>query len=392
MTVAQPTARFGPLALAGFASIGAGAVHAAAIGVHNEHLAVVRTFAVLAVLQLGWGALAVVGQRRPLAAVGAVISGASVGGWIMAKTTGISFIGGLEQAESIGWPDALAALLALVTFLMVARQLLAGAEAPVPTALARRSVAAVVAVATLVAIMQAGTHSNTDGAEGAGGQVRGSAGPVQAGHDHGTPIPPVAYDPEATQVKQVDLSGVAGVTADEQARAEALVVDTLDKLPQFADQEDAEALGFYSIGDAGTGHEHLINWDYIDDDHVLDPDYPESLVYEVSPGGGRKLVSAMFMLPTGTTLADVPELGGPLTQWHIHDDLCFSDDPVSPHVAGITNVGGECRPPTTKLEPVPMIHVWIVGHPCGPFAALDGVGAGQIAAGEERLCDQVHGE
>lgn len=35
MTVAHPTARFGPLALAGFASIGAGAIHAAAIGVHN---------------------------------------------------------------------------------------------------------------------------------------------------------------------------------------------------------------------------------------------------------------------------------------------------------------------------------------------------------------------
>ncbi len=30
-----------------------------------------------------------------------------------------------------------------------------------------------------------------------------------------------------------------------------------------------------------------------------------------------------------------------------------------------------------------MIHVWITPHPCGPFAALEGVGAGQIAAGEE---------
>ncbi len=45
-----------------------------------------------------------------------------------------------------------------------------------------------------------------------------------------------------------------------------------------------------------------------------------------------------------------------------------------------------------KLTPVPMIHVWIVPNGCGPFAALDGVGAGQIKPGEERLCDHAHGD
>ena len=29
-----------------------------------------------------------------------------------------------------------------------------------------------------------------------------------------------------------------------------------------------------------------------------------------------------------------------------------------------------------------MIHVWIEPHPCGPFAALEGVAAGTIAEGE----------
>ena len=38
-----------------------------------------------------------------------------------------------------------------------------------------------------------------------------------------------------------------------------------------------------------------------------------------------------------------------------------------------------------------MIHVWIEKHPCGPFAALEGLGAGQIRDGEERLCDVAHG-
>ena len=59
---------FGPWAVAGAASIGAGAIHAAAIGVHAEHTEAARVFAVLAVLQIGWGAAALVaaclGRRR----------------------------------------------------------------------------------------------------------------------------------------------------------------------------------------------------------------------------------------------------------------------------------------------------------------------------------------
>ena len=164
---------------------------------------------------------------------------------------------------------------------------------------------------------------------------------------------------------------------------------TLARLPQWSDYRTAEAKGFHSIGDGLTGYEHFVNWAYINDEHTLDPDHPESLVYSTA-GGKRKLVSAMYMLPTGTTLDEVPDVGGKLTQWHIHDNLCFTptDPPV---VAGVTGSGAKCRAPLRNLEPVPMIHVWIVSHPCGPFAALEGVGAGQIKAGETRLCDTAHG-
>jgi hypothetical protein len=37
-----------------------------------------------------------------------------------------------------------------------------------------------------------------------------------------------------------------------------------------------------------------------------------------------------------------------------------------------------------------MLHVWLTPQACGPFAALEGIGAGQIKTGEERLCDHVH--
>lgn len=208
-------------------------------------------------------------------------------------------------------------------------------------------------------------------------------------HSHGgtTAAQPVPYDP----TQPIDLSGTPGVTPEQQAAAENLIAITLWKLPQWADYHDAEAAGFHSIGDGVTGYEHFIHWDWINDDVTLDPDFPESLVYQPQPDGSKKLVSAMFMLPDTVALEDVPDVGGPLMQWHIHDNLCFTADPTAPTVAGVTSSGGECPAPLQKFRPAPMIHVWIVPHPCGPFAALEGVGAGQIAEGEERLCDHVHG-
>jgi hypothetical protein len=212
-------------------------------------------------------------------------------------------------------------------------------------------------------------------------------------HDHGGTDTTTAastsrpYDP----TQPIDLSGFDGVTPEQQAAAENLVAVTLVRLPQWSDYKVAEAAGFHSIGDALTGHEHFINWDWINDDITLDPDHPESLVYQPQPDGSKKLVSAMYMLPDTVALADVPNMGGALMQWHIHDNLCFTNDPVAPKVAGLVNPQGECNPPLSKFRPAPMIHVWITSHKCGPFAALEGVGAGQIQPGEERLCDHVHG-
>jgi hypothetical protein len=95
----------------------------------------------------------------------------------------------------------------------------------------------------------------------------------------------------------------------------------------------------------------------------------------------------MYMLDSGDTLADVPELGGKLTQWHVHDNLCFA----GPRVAGLTDAEGNCGAGLRKGPAVPMIHVWTEAHPCGPFAALEGVAGGTIPEGETRLCDHAHG-
>ncbi len=204
-------------------------------------------------------------------------------------------------------------------------------------------------------------------------------------HDPAT----VAYDP----TRPIDLSGVDGVTPEQQAFAENLVAVNVVRLPQWADPAVAEAAGFHSIGDAesGEGVEHYVQWDWIEDDVWLDPDAPESLVYELQPDGSKKLVSAMYMLPEDIALEDVPDYGGTLMQWHIHDDLCFTADPVAPQLESETSPDGTCRPPLVKVGEWAMIHVWIVPNECGPFASLEGVGAGSILEGEQRWCDHAHG-
>jgi hypothetical protein len=403
-TAPQSAPGDGLLRLAAIASLGAGAIHAAAIGAHAGERQTVLTFLVAAVVQLGWGALALVRRERALVLLGAAANAALVAGWAMAKTSGISFIDGLEATEPVQLADGAAAGLAAVAALSALASTVARVD--VLRALPARAALTVGLVGLTVAgLNTTGNHSHTHGEEGhdhgteeladghshdhgssAGGGTTSTTHAHPSGGDDVVHVEAKPYDP----AKPIDLSGTPGVSPAQQAAAENIIAVTLADLPRWADPATAEADGFRSIGDGLTGYEHYINWTYLNDGKVLDPDHPESLVYK-RQGDGKQLVSAMFMLEPGSTLDDVPELGGPLTQWHIHDDLCFTDDPVQPRVAAITSVGGTCQAPLKKFEPVPMIHVWITPHPCGPFAALEGVAAGQIKPGEERLCDHEHG-
>jgi hypothetical protein len=372
------------LAVAGAASIGAGAIHAAAIGAHAEHRQAVLTFALLGAFQVVWGTVAFWRPGRLVAAIGVVGGLAAVVGWVLAKTSGIGFVAGLDEVEPVQLADAAAAALAAVATI-------GAAGALAPSGAIRRAasgavsrlvpIAAAVSVTALAipSMISAGNHHHAEGETGHVHTADEATAPV---------LPTKPYDP----TKPIDLSGVPGVTPEEQARAENLIAVTLLRLPHFADPATASAAGYKSIQDGVTGFEHYINWAYIDDDKILDPDYPESLVYKVYRDGRRELQAAMFMLTSKDTLDTVPDVGGALTQWHIHNNLCFTNEPGDWKVRGITRPDGTCAPPLVA-SPIqaPMIHVWIVKQPCGPFAALEGVGGGQIKPGQARLCDHVHG-
>ena len=150
-------------------------------------------------------------------------------------------------------------------------------------------------------------------------------------------VAPKPYDP----TKPIDLSGVAGVTPEEQARAENLIAVTLADLPRFADYHAAEAAGYCSIGDAVTGDEHFINPALFDDGRILDPEYPESLVYEPDKAtGGKKLVAAMFMLAPNQTLERRSRSG------RRADAVAHPQQPLlhrEGRVAGLTNQTGNAR-------------------------------------------------
>ncbi len=190
----------------------------------------------------------------------------------------------------------------------------------------------------------------------------------------------------AISTTAINLSGTPGVTPAEQARAEKLVEETIVDIRRFETPAEAYAAGYRSIGDGITGDEHYVNWSYVNDGHILDPMRPESVVYEYR-NGVQRAVAAMYMLPFGSTFADVPDVGGPLTQWHVHADLCLTDNPQQRVLSSITSVNGTCPAGSTKAGDTPMLHVWAVPNPCGPFAALEGIGAGQVPAGQTRLCD-----
>lgn len=374
------------LAVAAFASIGAGSIHAAAIGVHSEHQQAVIAFTIVAALQIGWGVLAFLFKGRALPIAGVVVNTVILGAWILAKTNGIPFVNGLEAAEDFQTTDGITAALTVVAVVGA----LVAVVGRSPMRMASTAVLSIIAlIVTLIAVpamVSAGSHGH------AGAGASGHAASMKDGHDkkgttaasgHHAASTAKPYDP----TQPIDLGGTKGVTPEEQARAENLIALTLARLPQWSDPAVAEAAGFRSIGDAVTGDEHYINVAYFTDDKFLDPDAPESLVYKPDGKGGKRLAAAMYMMSTGASLEDVPNIGGKLTQWHIHNNLCFTPEN---RVAGLTDASGNCRAGLHEGNKAPMLHVWIEPHPCGPFAALEGVGAGQIKAGQTRLCDKAH--
>lgn len=157
-------------------------------------------------------------------------------------------------------------------------------------------------------------------------------------------------------------------TADQREFADDLIARTETALVRFRDPAVLRSLGFtWVFTGEPSGYVHWINLSWFDDDHVLDPNFPESLVYRDTPDG-LVLEAAMYSLSFGDDLTTIPEDIAWLPRWHIHSTpVCFDER------GGPTGVSDEGRCPLGD-EPIvlpPMVHVWTVDTPCGRFAGVD---------------------
>ncbi|MEO5901686.1 MAG: hypothetical protein ABIR68_16380, partial [Ilumatobacteraceae bacterium] len=189
---AEPPAgsRLPGITIAAAASLGAGAVHAAAAGVHAEHPALARIFVILAVAQLAAGVVALVRPSRLVCLLVAAVDAVAVAGWLLTRVAGISWIDGLQVRESPQFADTVCAALGAIAVGSAAAAALIGWQ----RVATRRSPAAAfpafaVAVLAVPAMLLGGTHVD--------------AHSTAAAHDHGA---------------VVDTSAAAGATTIDESQ------------------------------------------------------------------------------------------------------------------------------------------------------------------------------
>ena len=369
-------------------SLGAGFLHAAVIDAHEGHGIASQVFTAVAVFQVAWAALLLARPSRWLLALGAVANAAFIGGWIVSRTSGISFIDGFQEKEAVGFTDGVIVVLQVLLVLGVV-VLLRPARSDRPVRLAQLSTAGLGVLGLAVGALAVPAMAAGDEHEHGQGHEEAAAG-HDDGHDHGATADEAAVHEHGGGEGHEDPSTA---TPEQRAAADELLQDTKTGFWQWTDEQRVHDAGFRSIGDGVTGTEHLVNWNWINDDTVLDPDHPESLVYNVDRQGNRTLAAAMYMAPAGTPDDEVPDVGGPITQWHIHNNLCYSpaqtvDGAPQRRVVGLTDRDGGCDRGEALSPHAPMLHVWVVEHECGPFSSLEGVGAGQaIREGQDPNAD-----
>jgi hypothetical protein len=159
-------------------------------------------------------------------------------------------------------------------------------------------------------------------------------------HPHGDPIP---------------------VTATELAAAARLVDAVREGTARLADVRAAEAEGYHPLPVGSRGSiVHFSNDAYYG--RILDPERPQQVVYQRLPDGRMALVGALFLMPHGVP---GPPLGGPLTAWHAHDNICA--DPTTYRPVGTTDAAGHCPAGAVRRTSPEMLHVWLAENPGGVF-------------------------
>ena len=151
-------------------------------------------------------------------------------------------------------------------------------------------------------------------------------------------------------------------TAEQQAAASRLYEDTAAAIEPYRDWHKAWAAGFRPNGSTTLPSTHWMNSANVQAGYVMDPRHPQGLVYANSHHGPI-LLGAMFQMQRIGEFG--PDPGGPLTAWHQHQNICFT--PFGFEFSLMTPYS-QCPLGAIDISASPMLHVWIVGNPQGPFA------------------------
>ena len=320
-------------------SAGAAGLHLAVAPEHmSHHWSMGLSFYLAAGLQLLWAALLLVRPTRPVIVLGALGQASGVPVYLLVHSLGWPLGPEAWRPE----PHELAGIMCCALEGAAALATLAFAPWQKPAFRLRAPRLVLPAVGLLVAGLTSGTVAYGGTTEGhAHEHVAAATAP---GHHHGT----------------VDSTPP---TAAQRAAADRLLQQSRTAMARYADVAAAKAAGYKVIHNAGDKLLHYGNPAYMRDGRTLDPNRIESLLY-VHLGSGDLLVGGMYMVPRGR---HGPAIGGSLTPWHAHDDLCL--DPVKGIAISQTAEG--CPTGSAVSTTGEMMHVWAIDYPGGPFAELD---------------------
>ena len=367
-------------------SVGAAAIHFAVTFEHfNEYLVYGVFFLVIGWAQMIWAAVAVWRLPRWWLWLGIAGNAAVLAVYLASRTTGLPFGPDKGHPEPFGALDVVSALLELALIAGCAALLWRPSLADRPVR-RRTGFAAIAGLAAIpAAVIAATTAAMTPGWAG----PEGPAGMVSGSHMTASATAPGAQ-PGMGDMGTTDglpdmrmYGSAAPATAAQVIAAGQLIKATGASLARFQNVRAAFAAG-YTYVLRTNGEEHLLYNGNNPAYAGLNPQHPSSLVYATGvPHHAPILLGAMYIENDRT---NGPQVGGGLTRWHSHLTVCQNGKPT---IAGFgVQLRGTCNPATWHNQyTAPMLHVWVVPYPGGPFsddlsrAATDGAARAALSKG-----------
>jgi hypothetical protein len=354
-------------------SVGAAAIHFAVTFEHfAEYMLYGVFFLVLSWAQLIWAAVVMWRPSRLWLWLGIAGNALVLVVYLASRLTGLPFGPDLHSTESVGALDVVCAALevALIAGCLALLWRPSLAERPVRRRGAFAATAGLLAIpAAVIALTAAVMTPGWAGPEGPAGMASGSSmstsssGTTTASATGSATMPGMGSTGGFPDMKM--YGSTAPPTTAQVIAAGKLIKETDASLLRYRNVKAALAAG-YTYVLRTNGEEHLL-YDGNNPAYAgLDPQHPSSLVYATdAPHHAPILLGAMYIENDNTR---GPQIGGSLTRWHAHLELCKSG---RPYVAGFNlYLRGRCesqhwKPGTYTGQ---MLHVWVVPYPGGPFS------------------------